>query len=102
MVTPGYSGDIDFGDDASGGQYMLKSFAGISGRYSFAVHAGSTICPIFISSASMFAGTCAVAVVAANVSPSATTNAFFMRVPLPALKGLAYKTYVGRPFQGRR
>ena len=31
----------------SGGQYVLKSLAGISGRYSFSVHAGSTICPIF-------------------------------------------------------
>src|ERR1700712_5083625 len=43
------------------------SLAGISGRYSRAVHTGSTIAPILTREASMSAGGCACPTLAANV-----------------------------------
>ena len=65
----------------------------------FAVHAGSTIWPIFISSASMFAGTCAVAVAAATTRPTTSKNVCLIFVLSPALKGPAYKPMWGDPFR---
>ncbi len=55
-MIPGYNGVLS----------LVMSFAGISGRYSFAVQGGSTMWPIFTNSDSMFAGTCAVATPAAS------------------------------------